>query len=278
MRNLIVFIRRYFNFFLFLLLGIFCLSLFLGQNNYQHTTYINSANSLTGFLFRKYNTVQYYFHLKEVNDSLVRQNALLLNRMNTDYFAPDSQPVLHVDSAPGRQYYYYPAQVVNNSVSEPANYLTLYRGSEEGVEKGMGVIGPQGVVGVIRAVSPHYSVVMSLLNKNMRVSAKLASTGNFGSVRWDISQPDPLYGILTDIPKNVVLHQGDSVITSGYSAIFPPGLLIGYVEGARETPSSNFHIVRIRFATHFRNLQYVYIIKNFAAGEQKTLESSISDE
>lgn len=278
MRNLIIFIRRYFNFFIFLILGIFCLSLFLRRNNFQRTAYVNSANAVSGYLFHKYNTVQYYFHLKEVNDSLVRQNAQLLNQVNSDFFAPDTQTVSRIDSTTKKQYDYYPAQVVNNSVNEPANYLTLYRGREEGIEKGMGVIGPQGVVGIVRAVSPHYSVVMSLLNKDMRISAKLTSTGNFGSVRWDIAHANPLFGTLLDIPKNVPLHRGDSVITSGYSAIFPPGLLIGYVEGVRESPSSNFHIIKIRFATHFRNLQYVYIIKNNNAEEQKKVEATIPNE
>lgn len=208
----------------------------------------------------------------------MQQNAQLLNQMSNDFIAPDTQVVVHSDTVSKRQYYYYPAQVINNSVNEPANYLTLYRGSDQGIEKGMGVIGPQGVVGIVRAVSPRYAVVMSLLNKNMRISAKLTSTGNFGSVRWDISQANPLFGTLTDIPKNVPLHKGDSVVTSGYSAIFPPGLLIGYVEGARESPSSNFHIIKVRFATHFQNLQYVYVIKNYNAEEQKKVEASIPHE
>lgn len=254
------------------------MSLFFGYNTYQRANYVNSANAVSGYLFRKYNTVQYYFHLKAVNDSLVKQNALLLNQMSSDFITPDTTVIRHVDTASKRQYYYYPAQVINNSVNEPANYLTLYRGSEQGVENGMGVIGPQGIVGIVRAVSTHYAVVMSLLNKDMRISAKLASTGNFGSVRWDISHANPLYGTLSDIPKNVPLHRGDSVITSGYSAIFPPGLLIGYVEGVRESASSNFHIIKIRFATQFRNLQYVYIIKNNNAEEQKKVEASIPNE
>lgn len=278
MRNLIIFIRRYFNFFLFLILGIFCLSLFFRHNNYQRTSYVNSANAVTGYLFRKYNTIQYYFHLKAVNDSLVRQNAYLLNQMHSDFIMADTQAIKQIDTVYHRQYLYLPAQVINNSVNEPANYLTLYRGSRQGVEKGMGVVGPQGIVGIVRTVSPNYSVAMSLLNKDMRISAKLASTGNFGSVRWDISHADPRYGILSDIPKNVPLHKGDSVITSGYSAIFPPGLLIGFVDGVKESPSSNFHIVRIHFATRFRNLQYVYLIKNNNAGEQKNLEGSIPHE
>jgi rod shape-determining protein MreC len=133
-------------------------------------------------------------------------------------------------------------------------------------------------VGIVRKASPHYAVVMSVLHKDMRISAKLVHSGNFGSVTWDMSHPDPRYAVLSDIPKNVTLHLGDSVVTSGYSAIFPPGLLIGFVDRVSELAASNFHRVRIRLATHFRSLQYVYVIKNFNQQEQHQLESAMPHE
>jgi rod shape-determining protein MreC len=216
--------------------------------------------------------------LKKVNDSLAAQNAALLNQLPGDFAAPDTSSKPWKDTLNKRQYLYLPAQVINNSVNSLVNYITLYRGSEQGVENGMGVIGPQGIVGIVRQVSPHYAVVMSLLHKDMRISAKLSNTGNFGSVKWDVEHPDIHNGILTDIPKNVPVHVGDSVITSGYSAIFPPGLLIGYVDKVTEMSASNFHNIKIRFATHFQSLQYVYIIKNFNAEEQHALESTLPHE
>lgn len=278
MRNLIIFIRRYFTFFLFCVLLIFCLSLVFRRNNYQRTSFVNSANAVSGYFFRKYATIQYYFHLRAVNDSLVAQNAGLLNRLPEDFLAPDTAGFRHQDTAGGRVYLYMPARVINNSVSSQMNYITLYRGSAEGVGEGMGVIGPQGIVGIVRKVSPHYAVVMSLLHKDMRVSVKLQQSGNFGSVKWNTSQPDPRYGVLTDIPKNVTLHLGDSVVTSGYSAIFPPGLLVGFVDRVNELSASNFYRIRIRFATHFRSLNYVYVIKNYHAEEQHGLESAMPHE
>jgi rod shape-determining protein MreC len=142
----------------------------------------------------------------------------------------------------------------------------------------MGVTGPRGIVGIVRQVSKNYAVVMSLLHKNTRISAMLPRTGNFGSVQWNIENLDPRYGILTDIPKNVPVYKGDTVTTSGYSAIFPRGLVIGYVDQVRESESSNFHMIRIRFATDFRTLQYVYVIKNLNATEQHQVEAAVPHE
>lgn len=278
MRNLIIFIRRYFNFFLFLVILIFCLSLVLRRNDYQRTSFINSANSVSGYFFRKYNNIQYYFHLKKVNDSLASLNASLLNQLPVDFASPDTTSAVQTDTAGKRQYRYLPAEVINNSVNGLMNYITLYRGSDQGVETGMGVVGPQGIVGIVRRVSPHYAVVMSLLHKDMSISAKLLNTGNFGTVKWKPGSSGPFYGILKDIPKNVAVHRGDSVMTSGYSAIFPPGLLVGYIEKVNELSASNFYEISIRFATNFRSLQYVYVIENFKAKEQHDVESTLPHE
>ncbi|MGH2642526.1 MAG: rod shape-determining protein MreC, partial [Chitinophagaceae bacterium] len=177
-----------------------------------------------------------------------------------------------------RQYLYLPAKVVNNSVNSLSNYITLYRGSADGVEDGMGVIGPQGIVGIVRKTSKHYAVVMSLLHKDTRISAQLLNTGNFGSVKWNISSLRPDEGLLTGIPKNVTVQLGDSVVTSGFSAIFPQGLLIGYVNKISSVSSNNFHRIEIRFATRFQELQYVYVIKNFNAKEEHDLEASVPHE
>lgn len=257
---------------------ILCLSLVFNHNYYQRVSFLSSTNKVSGYLFGKYNNFEYYFHLRAVNDSLAVQNTRLLNQLPEDFASPDTSYKVIKDSAGKRQYLYMPAKVVNNSVNSLSNYITLYRGSDEGVEDGMGVVGPQGVVGIVRKVSSHYAVVMSLLHKDTRISAQLQNTGNFGSVKWDISALKPDEGILTDIPKNVPVHIGDSVVTSGFSAIFPQGLLIGYVNKISEVSSNNFHRIGIHFATHFQELQYVYIIKNFNAEEQHDLEASVPHE
>ncbi|MGH2643814.1 MAG: rod shape-determining protein MreC, partial [Chitinophagaceae bacterium] len=158
MRNLVIFFRRYFNFFLFLILLILCLSLVFNHNYYQRISFLSSTNKVSGYLFGKYNNFEYYLHLKAVNDSLAMQNAELLNRLPEDFAMPDTSHKTIKDSAGKRQYLYLPAKVVNNSVNSLSNYITLYRGSADGVEDGMGVIGPQGIVGIVRKTSKHYAV------------------------------------------------------------------------------------------------------------------------
>ncbi len=272
MRNLIIFIRRYFNFFLFLVLEIICLSLVFTYNNYQRTSYLNSSNKICGYLFDKAHGIREYFHLRTINDSLSSQNAQLLNRLPSAFSRPDTASGIQRDSLGQRQFVYYPARVVNNSVTRVLNYITIHRGRDQGIQPGMGVIGPQGVVGIVRNVSANYAIVLSLLNKEARISALLPRSGNFGSVMWDIQPPDPRFGSLLDIPKNIPVYKGDTVVTSGYSAIFPPGLTIGYVETVETVSSGNFYQIKLRFATDFQSLQYVYVIKNLNAGEQKSLE------
>lgn len=257
---------------------IFCLSLVFHNNQYQGVAFVNSANKVTGFFFKKYNNFEYYFHLREVNDSLAVQNARLLNDLPENFTTSDTTSKSVKDSISKRQYAYLPARVVNNSINSLSNYITLQGGSDEGVEPGMGVVGPQGIVGIVRIVSKHYAVVMSLLHKDTRISAMLKSSGNFGSVKWDILRLKPEVGVMTGIPKNVPVKEGDSVVTSGFSAIFPQGLMIGYVSKISQVPSSNFHRIEIRFSTHFQALQYVYIIKNYNEKEQHDLEAAVPHE
>lgn len=291
MRNLITFIRRYFNFFLFLALEIFCLVNVFKNNDYQHTAYLNSSNAVSGYLFNKYNFVQYYFHLKATNDSLAAENARLKNELSEDFDYPDTanqviKDTLHIisqdtllhrrDSMIPRKYLYMEAKVVNSSVNKDMNYITIHRGRLQGIRPNMGVVSSSGVVGIVRSVSDNYAVVMSLLHKQSRLSARLRN-GYTGTVIWEEGD-DPKHGTLKDIPKSVAVHRGDSVFTSGFSSLFPQNLLVGFIENATSRPSSNFHTIHIRFATNFYNIQYVYIIKNLMGEEQEDLESSVPHE
>jgi rod shape-determining protein MreC len=275
-RNLVLFIRRYFNFLLFAAVEIFCLTMVFRKNPYQRSAFINSADVVFGGLYQEYNNVEYYFHLKVTNDSLVKENTYLRNELAGDFFRPDTALKTVNDTSNGRQYLYMPAKVVNNSVNTLVNTITIHRGKLQGVEPNMGVISTSGVVGIVTQVSDNYAVVMSLLHKDSRTSVKLSRTGDIGYVRWDGKNPS--YGVLSDIPRSVKLYKGDSVVTSGFSILFPPDIPIGYVVATAHQPSSNFHIARIRYATDFYNLQYVYVIKNFSAQEQQKLESSIPHE
>ena len=278
MRNLIIFIRRYFNFFLFLVLEIICLSLVFNYNDYQRSSWLNSSNAVSGYLFRRAHGIKAYFHLRTINDSLSVQNARLLNQLPSSFTIADTTTGIQLDSNGQRQYRYFPARVVDNSVSQQLNYITIHRGRRQGIRPGMGVIGPSGIVGIVRNVSENYAVIMSLLNKDARLSALLPRSGNFGSVVWNLHPPDPRMGLLLDIPKNIPVFKGDTVVTSGYSAIFPPGLPIGYVQKIGIMEASNFYQIDVRFATDFQALHYVYVIENLNAGEQKNLEEKVQHE
>lgn len=289
MRNLIIFLRRYFNFFLFLLLEVICLVLVFQNNNFQKTAYLNSANNISARLYERYNNVEYYFHLKATNDSLVKENARLHNMLRTSFDTVILDNIVKNDtmrqystdttrkviSTSVRRYLYKEAKVVNNSVTNPINYITIHRGSADGIRRNMGVVGPSGVVGIVRSVNDHYAVVVSLLSKgrNFGTSARLSHGKEMGMVRWHGG--DAGYATMEDVPKSVHLVKGDTVVTSGYSAFFPENIPIGYVESTEEVDkaSTSFNI-RIRLATNFYNLQYVYVIDNLLQDEQKSLEDS----
>lgn len=289
MRNLIIFLRRYFNFFLFLVLEVICLVLVFSNNNFQNTAYLNSANAVSGKMYDRYNDVQYYFHLKATNDSLVTENTRLHNMLRTSFDSTSNNNIAKTDTIKKysddtlhkvvgtelRRYLYREAKVINNSVNKPMNYITIHRGSLDGIRPNMGVISPSGVVGVVRSVSDHYAVILSLLSRSSTFgfSARLNRSREMGTVHWDGDNPG--YAVMKDVPKSVKLIKGDTVTTSGYSALFPENIHIGYVESfSLADKSSTAYTIRIKLATNFYNLQYVYVIDNLLKDEQQRLEDS----
>jgi rod shape-determining protein MreC len=239
---------------------------------------MNVATELTGKLEQRYNTVEYYFKLKRTNDSLVRENAWLHQLVKENFEWPDSlkRPVVDtvkMDSLMRIQKYSFQvAKVVNSSVTLQNNFLTIHRGSAQGVRANSGVAGPQGIVGVVVNVSENYASVMSLLNRQYRVVAKLKNGRERGTVEWDGTSP--YYVTLRDIPKSATVKKGDSVVTSTTSPHFPGGLLIGTVMEVQDDKSSNFFTIRVKPSTNFFNIEYVYVITNLQFEEQKRFEDS----
>ncbi len=267
MRNIFLFIRRYFNFLLFLLLQITCIYLIVNYSKYHQAIAGNFSKNITGLVNKRYSDVEYYFHLKRTNDSLVKANEMLYNKLKQNFDIPDSLPhvvidTMKVDSLETyRKYSYISARVVANAVTSQSNYIVLGKGSADGLKKGMGVIDPNyAVAGIITDVSEDYAVVMSLLHKDSRISGKLKRTGETGTLTWDGKEPNIL--MLNGIPKSVKMSKGDSVITSGFSTTFPLGILIGRVESIIKDPSATTMRVKLRSFTNFYNLQYVYVINN----------------
>lgn len=239
---------------------------------------MGAANEVTGSIGGQISNIEYYFQLKKTNEELVAQNETLLNRMPDNFQSPDTltqaiKDTVRIDTATAvRRYLWRSARVVNNSTGLQYNYITIHRGSKQGVKKDMGVISSRGVVGMVVHTSDNYAVVMSLLNRQSSVSAKLLKTGEVARVFWDGQNADQV--TMINIAKNVPVAVGDSVITSGYSLSFPPGVLIGTIAEVINEPGSNFYTLRLKPATNFYNIEYVYAVENLQKDEQIRLEEA----
>lgn len=281
MRNIFIFIRRYFTFLFFLVLQIVSITLLVRYNPTHQATYAGMANEITGHVNKQYNKIQYYFHLKETNRQLSEENTRLKNMLGINFESPDSARISIIDSlvrdtlGRARKFIWLPAKVVSNTVTSHTNYLTLHRGSAQGVKKDMAVIGPDGVVGTVVEVSENYSLVMSLLHRNSTVSSMLKKGNVAGRVNWE--GRDPNYVTLHNIPKSTQVAKGDSVVTSNYSANFPPDLMVGVVHDISSDPSSNFLTIRLKTATNFFSIQYVNVVENVQWEEQRRVEAAMQN-
>lgn len=267
---------------MFLIFQVLCLSFLVNYNKTYEAAYSNAAHSVTGGMQKKYNNIQYFFDLKQTNKNLAAENAALRQTLSVYTRDADSlhlnnirsfMDTMHVDSTGLiRKYQYFEAKVVNNSLTNENNFITIEKGSNQGIQRDMAVAGPDGIVGQVVAVSPNYSIVMSLLNHNSRVSGMLKKDKVAGFIEWDGKYANIL--TLSNIPKRTKVKKGDTVLTSNLSENFPEGLMVGRVVEIKELdPSSNFYQIKLLSGTDFYNLQYVYVIKNKYIAEQKGLEA-----
>jgi len=278
-RNIFLFIRRYFNFVFFVVLQIAALYILFHYNKFHEAVFSGVANELTGSVGGKYNNVTYYFHLKKTNDQLAQENEELQNRLLSNFSRPDTSQKVMQDTIPYdtlghyRKYLWRSAKVVNNSVSLPNNTLTIARGENQGVQKNMGVISAGGVVGVVISTSANYAVVMSLLHSQSKISASLKKTGETGTVLWDGINPQ--FITLKNIPKSAQVAKGDSVVTSPYASYrFPQGIMIGTVTDIIDDKSSSFYTLKLRPSTNFFNVEFVTVVENLQKDEQVKLEEA----
>ncbi len=270
MRNLFILLWKYNNFILFLLIEVFCSYLIVQNNNFQHASFVNSSNKVAANVHGVVSDITDYLNLRSINDALSRENAGMHSLMPDLFYIDSVQKTLVNDSLYVQQYTFMPAKVINNSTNRRNNYLTLNKGSNQGVKPEMGIISSHGIVGIVKDVSPHFCTVMSVLHKDSRISTKIKKSGYIGSLVWDGYSAD--YAILKDIPKHVKLAIGDTLITSSFSAIFPEGVLIGTVSKFDPKSGDNFYSIEVKLTTDFNNLSYVYVITNILKEEQKKIE------
>ncbi|POY38500.1 rod shape-determining protein MreC [Solitalea longa] len=278
MRNLWLFILRFRAFFLFVIFEVTALVLLIRNNDYQKTTFLNSSNQFIGNLYETSNDIKSYVLLGRVNDSLVAENAKLRNMLPNVFYIDSIKKktvidTLKQDSMKIQQYSYIEAKVVNNTINFRKNYLTINRGSDHGLKPGMGVICGQGVVGIVKDVSEHFSTVMSLLHKDMSISSKLSLSNAIGSVIWEGTNPH--YGTLKEIPNHVPVKRNELVVTTGYS-LFPEGVALGKVINSPKQTGESLLNIEIQFATDFQRLQYVYVVQDKFIQEKQKLEANLS--
>jgi rod shape-determining protein MreC len=269
MRNLLRFIIRYHFFFLFILLETVSIIIIVQHNNYQRAQFINFTKSFQGSFYEAFGGIREYLSLRQTNRYLYMENTLLRNRMDRLLRNREITQVGGYDSIPHRQFSYIPARVINNSVNKQFNFITLNKGSHHGIEPEMAVIAPNGVVGVVYATSGNYATVIPMINRNFRLSAKILKNGYFGSLSWAGSGYQE--AILEEIPFHVEIQSGDTIVTSGYSAIFPEGIMVGTIDEF-EAREGNFYTITVDIAVDYKKLLYVTVIRNLLREEQRELE------
>ncbi|QEC51061.1 rod shape-determining protein MreC [Anseongella ginsenosidimutans] len=272
MRNLWLFILRNNAFFLFIIFESAAIVLLVQHNRYQKASVVNSANQITGTIYSKADQVSRYLMLGKVNDSLAMENARLRSRLENAFYDTDTTRVTIQDTVNLQQYTYITARVVNNTITYRSNWLTLNRGAADGVKSGMGIMGPHGIAGIIKDVSEHFSTAYSILHKDVRVSVKLDSSNNIGSLVWP--GVNPMLAAMEDVPTHVQVNKGERLVTTGFS-LFPEGTPVGTVVDVKRGGTKSFLGIDVKLATNFQQLQYVYIVVNKFQEEQEQLEEKL---
>ena len=274
MRNLISFIIKHLSWFVAIFYIVISSLLLFNSNSFQKYVFLTSANKMSGTLYDATSSITSYFHLKGINNDLQQRNALLENELvalrqqikelslycNTDSAVIDTLP----------HYEYFMANVINNSISKPFNYITIDKGRADGIMPEMGVVDQNGVIGIVNVVSEHYARVISLLNPNFRLSCKVKNQDCFGSLIW--GGADPTEALLEEMPRHIEFILGDTIVTSGFSAVFPEGLIVGTIIDSEKDYNDNFLSLKIKLSSDFTQLSTVRVLKNINKNEIDSLE------
>jgi len=271
--NLLRFLIRYHLFILFVLLEVFCFVLIYQNNKYNQAAYVNVANGVSGKAFDVYQSGVDYFYLRRYSDSLVAENASLRKQLLESQYDTHADTGTVRDTTPRfvQTYNYLTARVIKNSVNRATNIIYLDKGRRHGIAPQMGVIAPNGIVGQVINVTDDYAAVMSVLSKDFKVSARFKKNEYFGNLHWN--GMNSTTATLEEIPKHVPVKEGDTVVTSGYSQLFPRNIMIGVVKKVKSYPDKTFLDVTVSLSTDFGNLGYVYIARNLRKQELQLLDS-----
>lgn len=293
MRNLLLFLIRNQNFFIFIFLQLICLVLLVNYQYYHQARFLGSAQELTGSYYSITEGTRDYFQLRKLNDSLRKANTDLINRLNNYRESVNSKDALPLkdslrltlpksqvdtiltDTAKLKrvqQYQYLSANVVNNTVNKRNNYITLSRGSKQDMKAPMGLMTHRGIVGIITNVSQNYSVGISVLHNDFSLSCEVKSIGKIGALSWDGRNPEIVQ--LENLPTHINIKKGQEVVTSPYSRLFPPGVPVGEIVDYNKSKGANFYQVDVKLNVNLRSLHHVFAIKNRMLEEQMKVEKA----
>ena len=280
MHNLLEFLAKYNHWFVFVILEVVSFVLLFQFNSYQGSVWFSSANAVSGKLYEWDSNVETFFSLTKVNQELTQRNAYLEQQVRqlsdklTDV-TKDSSFMHRGQVELLRNYHLIPAKVVANSVDKPGNLMTIDKGSADGVRKDMGVVCGTGVVGIVYLVSEHYSVLIPVLNVKSNISCTIQNRGYFGYLRWKGGVSE--YAYLEDVPRHAHFKLGDNVVTSGYSAVFPPGVLVGKVLHVFNSADGLSYRVQLKLSTDFAKLRDVCVIDDAAMRERLEIMRAAQD-
>lgn len=280
MNNLLAFIIKYYHWLIFLILEIVSGVMLFGYNNYQGSMWVSSSNAIAGNVYKWQSSFGQFFSLTKRSEQLTQRNIYLEERLHelrkenarlrgdTTLFLPDEKQVLS-------QVRWIPAKVVDNSVNNPDNLITIDRGSADGIKRDMGVVCGKGIVGVVYMVNDHYSVVLPVLNRHSHISCTIRESDYFGYLVWD--GKDPAITYLEDVPRHAIIKKGYWVETSGFSTIFPPGISVGRILAIYNSPDGLSYRVKVRLSTDFGKLRDVCVFDDPSIAERARLNTAAND-
>lgn len=277
-RNLINFILKYDYWFLFIVLEIVSFVLLFRFNSYQGSVFFTSANYVSGIIYETSHQVTQYFGLRGVNQSLTSRNIQLELEVESlsrrlDEYGMDTTAIARLRKDVLHDYLIVDAHVVNNSVTHANNFITIDKGSADSIRPEMGVICGNGIVGIVYLTAPHHSIVLPVLNAKSNISCKIKRTSYFGILNWDGNSSR--YAYVKDLPRHSEFALGDTIVTSGHSAVFPAGIPIGTVDDMSDSHDGLSYLLKIRLFTDFARLNDVQVIAPLNYGEQSALEDSV---
>ena len=274
MRSIYYLISRFHVLILFVLLEIIALTLVFKSHKYQEVKFLNTSNFVAGNILGYVNSFYSFIHLGTNNKALMEENVRLKAQIlyQNKYTADSSLP----KNSEQYSFEYIPAKIVNNSINKNINYITLNKGTKDGIQKGLGVISSNGVVGVITNVSENFSVVMSVISIKSLIGVRHKNTNALGNLRWNGTDPYTLQ--VDNLSKTLPIKKNDTMVTAGFSSIFPPDIIVAKVKRLKPEESTSFYEMDVQLTNNINSLSYVYIVKNSKKKELEELQSQAINE